>query len=209
MTKSSHTETKHPATKNNSSHKMFKFENSEVMSTTCHLDRWRATTPYESVLQSRATSLSPTAFQWWWLWRVIVHQHEVQWEWHHSQSEKQHSFISSIQYMAWRRQQCTCSCNQRIFQLVWRKQKVWLITQAHKCPSDSEKHARWTWSKIQTLKKQQPSKEGSPPWEDLGYGCPPNPGEDKMKNDRDLMGLTGFLGGGDKKEFTHHVHCAS
>lgn len=37
----------------------------------------------------------------------------------------------------------------------------------------------------------------------LGNGCPLNPGEGKVKDDRDLTALIGFLGGWEKKRQTH------
>lgn len=47
-------------------------------------------------------------------------------------------------------------------------------------------------STIQSFKKSTASQGPQ-----LGYGCPLNPGDGKMKNDKDLMALTDFLGGGD------------
>ena len=73
-----------------------------------------------------------------------------------------------------------------------------LIIQAPKCPSNSEKHASENGVGSETEENQQPLRTPH-----LGPGCPVNPGEDKVKDDRALVAVAGFLRGGEKGGQTH------
>lgn len=142
-----------PATKNNSSCKMFQFEHSEVMSTPCHSDK-RATTSSEFILYRRVTCLSalwPTVFQWWWLWKVIVHQHKAQWEcalcWLTYFLWVKSNIPLYLPFSIWLAVGNNMFVNviREYFILTFLKEtkgpshKNWWITQAPKCPSHSEK----------------------------------------------------------------------